>query len=106
MEYRIRETPGPPPAAIRRLIYLHMLSRDLLLAILYCLRSAALPRWFVALCPWYIRNPQMLLSPGTAGGKWLVQVMLGLVLLNDKSLTFLKNTGFVCFIGSCILIPY
>jgi membrane protein DedA with SNARE-associated domain len=48
----------------------------------------------------------MLLSSGIAGGKWLVQVMLGLVLLNDKAFIFLKNIGFVCFTGSCILIPY
>jgi hypothetical protein len=83
-----------------------MPSRDFLFAILYFLLSAALTWWFVALCPLYISSEQMLLSSGIAGGKWLVQVMLGLVLLNDKSFTFLKNIGFVCFIGSCILIPY
>ena len=83
-----------------------MRSKDLLLFAFYFGLSTILTWWFVVLCPLYIRDEQMLLSTGIAGGKWAIQIFLGLIFLKEKSFEFLKRIGFVCFIGSCILIPY
>jgi len=83
-----------------------MQSKNIILFLVYFLISTLLTCWFVILCPLYISKQQMLLSTGIAGGKWMIQILLALVFLKDKSYLFLKNIGFVCLTGSCILIPY
>lgn len=72
----------------------------------YFALSTVLTWWFVAVSPLYISKQQMLLSTAVAGGKWAIQVVLGYLFLYEKRWVFLKNIGFVCFIGSCILVPY
>lgn len=62
--------------------------------------------WFVVVSPLYISEKQILLSTAVAGGKWAIQVIAGYLLLREKKWLFLKNIGWVCFIGSCILLPY
>lgn len=79
---------------------------NILLFFFYFAAATALTWWFILLCPLYISNQQMILSTGIAGGKWAIQIILGLIFLKEKSLIFMKNIGFVCFTGSCILIPY
>lgn len=78
----------------------------LLHIILYFILSAILTWLFIILCPVYVSTRQMLLSTSIAGGKWMIQIVLGLALLKDKSFIFLKKIGFVCLTGSVILIPY
>lgn len=78
----------------------------LLHIILYFILSAILTWLFIILCPVYVSTRQMLLSTSIAGGKWMIQIILGLALLKDKSFIFLKKIGFVCLTGSVILIPY
>jgi hypothetical protein len=76
------------------------------LALAYFILSAVITWLFIVLAPGYISYEQMLLSNAIAGGKWGLQIMLGFFLLRDKRWGFIKNIGFVCFAGSCMLIPY
>jgi len=76
------------------------------LFVLYFGLSAILTWLFVALCPLYISKEQMLLSTFIAGGKWAIQIILGFLFLRDKALPFLRKIGFVCLIGSLILVPF
>lgn len=78
----------------------------LLHIILYFILSAILTWLFIILCPMYVSTRQMILSTGIAGSKWMIQIVLGLALLKDKSFIFLKKIGLVCLTGSVILIPY
>ena len=80
--------------------------KNQLLFILYFGLSTLLTWWFVAVSPLYISQKQMLLSTCIAGGKWGIQILAAALLLSNKKWEFLKNIGFVCFLGSCMLIPY
>lgn len=77
-----------------------------LLSILYFGLSTLITWWFVRLSPLYISHEQMILSTGVAGGKWGIQILAGLIFLGEKRWIFIRNIGFVCFVGSCILLPY
>ncbi len=83
-----------------------MRQKDLPLALVYFALSTLFTWWFVSLSPLYISSQQMLLSTSIAGGKWSIQILLGLVFLEGKSISFIKEIGLVCFIGSCLLMPY
>jgi hypothetical protein len=83
-----------------------MLSKDILLFFSYFLLSTIITWWFVILCPSYVSTEQMILSTSIAGGKWMLQILGAFLFLKDKAIVFVKNIGFVCFIGSCILLPY
>lgn len=83
-----------------------MLKKDVYLAILYFLLSTIITWWFVVFSPMYISQEQMLLSTAIAGGKWAIQIVLGLILLKDKAFQFVREIGLVCLIGSCVLLPY
>ncbi|CAN5124254.1 hypothetical protein BH09BAC3_BH09BAC3_30140 [soil metagenome] len=80
--------------------------RNQLLAIVYFALSTLFTWWFVVMSPLYISNEQMLLSTGVAGGKWGIQILAGFVLLGTSRWVFIRNIGFVCLSGSCILLPY
>lgn len=80
--------------------------KNIALAAIYFALSTLLTWWFVAVSPLYISQEQMLLSTAVAGGKWGIQIILALLFLKEKSWHFVKNIGFVCFVGSCILMPY
>jgi hypothetical protein len=80
--------------------------RNLFLFFLYFLLSAVLTWGFVIVSPVYISDEQLWLSSGIAGGKWLLQIVPAVFLLKEKTLKFLRNIGFVCFVGSCLLVPY
>jgi hypothetical protein len=83
-----------------------MLSKDILLFFTYFLLSTIFTWWFVILCPSYVSTEQMILSTSIAGAKWMLQILGAFLILKEKSIVFVKNIGFVCFIGSCILLPY
>lgn len=80
--------------------------KNFLLFILYFALSSVLTWMFVVLCPLYISREQMLLSSCIAGGKWAIQIILAFLFLKEKSLPFLRKIGFVCLLGSLILIPF
>jgi len=46
------------------------------------------------------------LSTLIAGGKWGLQIILAFLILGKQKWFFVKNIGFVCFLGSCVLLPY
>lgn len=80
--------------------------KDLFLALVYFVLSTLFTWWFVAVSPLYISQEQMLLSTAIAGGKWAIQILLAALFLKSTRWVFIKNIGRVCFIGSCILLPY
>jgi hypothetical protein len=82
------------------------MNRDLRQAILYFTISTAITWWFVILSPLYGSTEQMLLSTSIAGGKWAIQLGLGLIFLKEKRYRFLREIGYVCLIGSLLLLPY
>lgn len=80
--------------------------KNQILFVLYFGASTVLTWAFVALSPLYISREQQLISTAVAGGKWGLQILMAFIFLRQQSWTFVKNIGFVCFLGSCILLPY
>ncbi len=74
--------------------------------LIYFSLSTLFTWWFVSLSPMYISIGQEILSTFIAGGKWGLQIILAFVFLRNQRWYFVKNIGFVCFLGSCILMPY
>jgi len=72
----------------------------------YFTLSSLFTWWFIAVSPLYISFEQMLWSCGIAGGKWMIQLLAGFVFLKERKWDFIARIGFVCFIGSLLLIPY
>jgi len=85
---------------------MNSIRKEQALFVIYFALSTVLTWWFVVVSPLYISQEQMILSTAVAGGKWGIQIVLALMFLKEKKWRFLKNIGFVCFIGSCILLPY
>jgi hypothetical protein len=83
-----------------------MLTKDILLFFFYFLLSTLFTWWFVVLSPDYSGPELMILSTSIAGGKWMIQIVGAFLFMKDKAVVFVKNIGFVSFIGSCILLPY
>ena len=75
-------------------------------AAIYFFLSILFTWWFITASPLYISNTQKNLSCSIAGGKWLLQILLALILLGDKKWIFIKNVAGTCLIGSAILLPY
>ena len=48
----------------------------------------------------------MILSGTIAGAKWDIQILAPLLFLQKQKWDFIKQIGFTCFVGSCILLPY
>jgi hypothetical protein len=82
------------------------MNKDLRQAILYFTLSTVITWWFVILSPLYSSIEQMLLSTSIAGGKWAIQLGLGLLFLKEKRYRFLREIGYVCLVGSLLLSPY
>jgi len=82
------------------------IQKNQLLFLVYFFLSSLFTWWFIILSPMYISTNQMLFSTFIAGGKWALQIILGFILLKEKSWEFLKGIGKVCFIGSSILLPF
>jgi hypothetical protein len=80
--------------------------KNQILFVIYFGLSTLITWWFVTASPLYISSGQQLLSTAIAGGKWGLQIVLAFILLGTKRWPFIRNIGFVCFLGSCILIPY
>ena len=73
----------------------------------YFLLSTVITWWFiVAGKQLYVSDEKMLWSCAIAGAKWNVQIIFGLLFLKEKKWAFVNKIGFVCFVGSCILLPF
>ena len=80
--------------------------KNVLSSVFYFTLSSVLTWMFVVLCPLYVSKEQMLLSSFIAGGKWGIQIILALVFLKEDAFLFLRKIGFVCLLGSLILLPF
>jgi len=83
-----------------------MTAKNIILIFLYFTLSTLFTWWFIAVSPLYISFDQMLWSCGIAGGKWMVQLIAGFLFLKEKKWDFMRNIGWVCLIGSLLLVPY
>jgi hypothetical protein len=81
-------------------------TKNFVFAVLWFSLSTIFTWWFVRFSSLYVNEMQMVLSSSIAGGKWAIQILAALILLDKKSWLFIRNIGFVCFAGSCILLPY
>lgn len=61
---------------------------------------------FVISFPGYASLEQMLLSSSIAGGKWLLQIIIALLLLKNRAVNFINAISKVCLWGSLALIPF
>ena len=81
--------------------------KNIVLAFTYFLSSTIITWWFIKEAELlYFSQEKMLLSFAVAGAKWEVQILAALLFLKNKKWEFIKLIGFVCLIGSCILLPY
>lgn len=81
--------------------------KNILITAFYFICSSLLTWWFINEGNLlYFSKNAMVLSCVIAGGKWGIQIVAALLYLNEKKWEFIRRIGFVCFIGSCILIPY
>lgn len=81
--------------------------KNIFLASLYFLLSTIITWWFIKQGELlYFSQNKMILSCTIAGAKWGIQVIAALLFLKDKKWEFIKRIAFVCFVGSCILLPY
>jgi hypothetical protein len=92
--------------SIQYTMSLNAFVKEKLFFVLFFGLSTLLTWWFVVFSPLYISQKQMLLSTAVAGGKWGIQVLLAILFLKKSKWPFLENIAFVCFVGSCILMPY
>lgn len=65
--------------------------------------------WYFIVCAeslYHFDQDKMLLSCAIAGAKWAIQIGAAFLLLKEKRWPFIAQLGFVCFVGSCVLIPF
>ena len=82
------------------------IKKNLIKAAICFLLSTVITWWFITRSPLYINAGQKILSCSVAGGKWALQILLALFLLNNKKWVFIKNISITCLTGSVILLPY
>ena len=82
-------------------------NKDAAFAVLYFLLATVISAMFIASNYWLYRNDNaMILSGNIAGAKWLIQIVAALFLLKELKWIFIRLIGFVCFIGSVVLLVY
>ncbi|MEO6832164.1 MAG: hypothetical protein ABI169_08175 [Chitinophagaceae bacterium] len=83
------------------------MKKNLTLATSYFLLSSVITWWFIRQGALLYLSPQkMLLSCSIAGAKWSLQILAALFFLQEKKWFFIRQIGFTCFVGSCLLLPY
>jgi hypothetical protein len=75
-------------------------------AVIYFGLSLIVTTLFVLACPLYISQQQLILSLSIAGGKWIIQILLAIVILHKRRAAFMHGMGRTCLLGSMMLIPY
>jgi hypothetical protein len=81
--------------------------KNIILALLYFLLSTIITWYFIDQGKLlYFSKTQMLLSCTIAGAKWGIQILAALLFLKSEKWIFIQKIGFVCLVGSCILLPY
>lgn len=83
------------------------INSNILWATGYFLLSAVLTSIFIGNKFWFYDSVEaMILSGSIAGGKWLIQIIAALALLQESKWAFIKRIGFVCLLGSLVLFSY
>lgn len=83
------------------------MKKNIILAISYYLISTIITWWFIKQGKLLYFSPnKMILSCSIASAKWSIQILAALFFLEEKKWDFIKQIGFICFVGSCILLPY
>ncbi len=83
------------------------MQKNIFLSATYFLLSIVITWWFIAEAELlYVSQQLMLLSCSIAGAKWAIQIVAAILLLNQKKWRFIEGISFVCFVGSCVLLPY
>jgi hypothetical protein len=81
--------------------------QDIFWASFFFAASTVITWWFIDKGKTlYFSNDKMLLSCAIAGAKWGIQIAAAFLFLAEKKWLFIKRIGFICFVGSCILLPY
>lgn len=82
------------------------MGQQLYLSAFNFLLSVIITWLFVVSFPGYVSFEQMLLSSSIAGGKWLLQIIIALLLLKNRSVDFIHAISKVCLWGSLVLLPF
>lgn len=81
--------------------------KNILVATFYFVSSAFIAWWFIDETKlMYFSQNEIVLLVVIAGSTWSIQVAVALLFLNEKKWEFIRRIGLVCFVGSCVLIPY
>jgi hypothetical protein len=81
--------------------------KRILKAAAYFLLSTIITWYFIQKGDFLYENKdKMLFSCGIAGAKWGIQLAAAYFFLAEKRWVFIEKLGFVCFVGSCILLPF
>jgi hypothetical protein len=75
-------------------------------ALIYFAMATLFGSWFIGCIPLPSNQSQLWLSNLVSIGKWVIQIISALALLNNERWTFIRKIGFVYLIGSCLLLPY
>lgn len=82
-------------------------SKNSVLAIAYFLLATLLTGLFIANKFWLYNSTGAMLASGCiAAGKWMVQIVTALILLNHRKWEFIKRMAWVSLIGSGTLFSY
>lgn len=81
---------------------------NIIWAALFFFLSTAITWWFIeAGAALYADRQKMLLSCAIAGGKWALQLVAALLLLQlQQRWLFIRRLGVVCLAGSVMLLPF
>jgi hypothetical protein len=80
--------------------------KNQILFVIYFTLSGLFTWWFIMSAPFYVSKGQQVLSFGIAAGKWGINIVLAYLFLGKQRWIFIKNIGYVCFIGSSLLLPF
>jgi hypothetical protein len=83
-------------------------TRNIVATVVYFFLSTVITWYFIACAEslYHFDQGKMLLSCAIAGAKWAIQIGAAFFLLKEKRWPFIAKLGFVCFVGSCVLIPF
>jgi hypothetical protein len=68
--------------------------------------STLLTGLFIRAYGGYVSPQSMLLSGSIASGKWAIQMVVGIFLLEEKRWHYLSELAVTCLVGSVVLLPY
>ncbi|TDG36865.1 hypothetical protein EZJ43_06180 [Pedobacter changchengzhani] len=82
-------------------------TKNIALSAIYFGLSTVITGWFIFIGKdFYSSFNNMALSGAIAGGKWGLQIFMALIFVGFRKWEFVKEIGFVCLIGSLLLLTY